>query len=93
MARCEICLKSGMYGNNVSHSKKRTRTRSLANIQKSKINDKGVLRQVNIWKFYYTTNIYNKSLISKTPQQFFFHPNPFLLNLITILNLVKSCFD
>ncbi|MBM04481.1 MAG: 50S ribosomal protein L28 [Chloroflexi bacterium] len=48
MARCEICLKSGMYGNNVSHSKKRTRTRSLANIQKSKINDKGVLRQVSI---------------------------------------------
>ncbi|MBN19549.1 MAG: 50S ribosomal protein L28 [Chloroflexi bacterium] len=48
MARCEICLKSGQYGNNVSHSKKRTRTRSLANIQRSKIYDKGAFRQVNI---------------------------------------------
>ena len=48
MARCEICLRSGQYGNNVSHSKKRTRTRSLANIQRSKIYDKDVLRQVNI---------------------------------------------
>ncbi len=37
----------------------------------------------SIKKIYYTTNIYNKSLISKTPQQFFFHPNPFLLNLIS----------
>ena len=25
----------------------------------------------------------NKSLISKTPQQFYFHPNPFLLSFIT----------
>jgi len=48
MARCEICLRSGMYGNNVSHSKKRTRTRALVNVQRSKIYEKDVLRQVNI---------------------------------------------
>ena len=36
-----------------------------------------------IKKIYFSTNFYNKSLISKTPQQFFFHPNPFLLSSIT----------
>ena len=34
-------------------------------------------------KIYFSTNYYNKSLISKTPQQFYFHPNPFLLSFIT----------
>ncbi len=36
-----------------------------------------------IKKIYFSTNIYNKSLISRTPQQFYFYPNPLLLNLIT----------
>ncbi len=36
-----------------------------------------------IKRIYFSTNFYNKSLISKTPQQFFFYPNPFLLRLIT----------
>ena len=36
-----------------------------------------------IKKIYFSTNIYNKSLISRTPQQFYFYPNPFLLSLIT----------
>ena len=43
--------------------------------------------QINLTKFikeiYFSTNYYNKSLISKTPQQFYFHPNPFLLSSIT----------
>ena len=34
-------------------------------------------------KVYFSTNYYNKSLASKTPRQFFFHPNPFLLSSIT----------
>ena len=34
-------------------------------------------------KIYFSTNYYNKSLLSKTPQQFYFHPNPFLLSSIT----------
>ncbi len=34
-------------------------------------------------KIYFSTNYYNKSLQSKTPQQFYFHPNPFLLSSIT----------
>ena len=36
-----------------------------------------------IKKIYFSTNYYNKSLISKIPQQFFFYPNPFLLSSIT----------
>ena len=36
-----------------------------------------------IKKIYFSTNYYNKSLVSKTPQQFYFHPNPFLLSSIT----------
>ena len=35
-----------------------------------------------IKKIYFSTNYYNKSLISKTPQQFFFHPNSYLLSLV-----------
>ena len=34
-------------------------------------------------KIYFSTDYYNKSLLSKTPQQFYFHPNPFLLSSIT----------
>ena len=36
-----------------------------------------------IKKVYFSTNYYNKSLLSKTPQQFYFHPSPFLLSSIT----------
>ena len=36
-----------------------------------------------IKKIYFSTNAYNRSLKSKTPQQFYFHPNPFLLSSIT----------
>ena len=43
--------------------------------------------QISLIKFlkrvYFGTSYYNKSLISKTPQQFYFHPNPFLLSTIT----------
>ncbi|MDB9752349.1 heparinase II/III family protein [Pelagibacteraceae bacterium] len=34
-------------------------------------------------KIYFSTSYYNESLKSRTPQQFYFHPNPFLLSLIT----------
>ena len=39
-----------------------------------------------IKKIYFSTSYYNKSLQSKTPQQFYFHPNPFLLSSITNYN-------
>ena len=34
-------------------------------------------------KLYFSSKNYNKSLISKTPQQVYFNPNPFLLSIIT----------
>jgi len=43
-----------------------------------------------IKKIYFSTNYYNRSLISKIPQQFYFHPNPFLLSTIT--NYTKYSF-
>ena len=50
--------------------------------------------QISLIKFikknYFLTSFYNKSLISKTPQQFYFHPNPFLLSTIT--NFTKYSF-
>jgi large subunit ribosomal protein L28 len=48
MARCEICLKSGQSGNNVSHSKRHTRTRWHANVQRATIYVKGVPKRVKI---------------------------------------------
>ncbi len=43
--------------------------------------------QISIIKFlkkiYFSTNLYIKSLQTKTPKQFYFNPNPFLLTSIT----------
>ena len=50
--------------------------------------------QISLIKYlktiYFSTKFYNQSLISKTPQQFYFHPNPMLLTLIT--NYKKNMF-
>ena len=48
MARCEVCNKSGQSGNNVSHSKRRTRTRWMANVQRATIRVDGQPRRVKI---------------------------------------------
>jgi len=48
MARCEICLKSGQSGNNVSHSKRRTRHRWMANVHKSTIHVDGSPQRIKI---------------------------------------------
>ena len=43
--------------------------------------------QITIIKFfkklYFSSKNYNKSLETKTPQQVYFNPNPFLLSIIT----------
>ena len=43
-------------------------------------------------KIYFSSNSYNNSLKSKTPQQAHYNPNPFLLSIITDYkkNLLKS---
>ena len=48
MAKCDICQKSGQSGNNVSHSKRHTRTRWLANVHKATIYVKGEPKRVKI---------------------------------------------
>ena len=48
MARCEICLKSGQSGNNVSHSKRHTRRRWAANVRKATISIDGAPKRINI---------------------------------------------
>lgn len=48
MARCEICGKGTAFGNNVSHSNKKTPRVWKANIQKKKVIINGVSVYVNI---------------------------------------------
>ena len=44
--RCEICFKSGMSGNNVSHSNRHTKTRFKANVHKQTLFQDG--RQIKV---------------------------------------------
>ncbi|MCH8108115.1 MAG: 50S ribosomal protein L28 [Chloroflexi bacterium] len=46
--RCEICLKSGMSGNNVSHSNRHTKTRFKANVHKQNLYQDGKHVRVKI---------------------------------------------
>ena len=46
MAKCELCGKAGHSGNNVSHSKRRTKTRFMPNIQHATLTINGSLRRV-----------------------------------------------
>ncbi len=46
--RCEICLKSGMSGNNVSHSNRHTKTRFMANVHKQTLVQDGKSIKVKI---------------------------------------------
>jgi large subunit ribosomal protein L28 len=48
MARCEICLKSGQSGHNVSHSKRHTKRRWSANVQRATIYVDGAPKRVKI---------------------------------------------
>ena len=48
MAKCELCGKIGHSGNNVSHSKRRTKTRFLPNIQRATLTTNGNLRRVSL---------------------------------------------
>ncbi len=48
MARCQICAKAGQSGNNVSHSKRHTRTRWLANVQRMTVMREGKPKKMYI---------------------------------------------
>ncbi len=46
--RCDICLKAGMTGNNVSHSNRHTKTRFIANVHKQTLVQDGKSIKVKI---------------------------------------------
>lgn len=48
MAKCEICEKATVFGNNVSHSIRRTKRTWKPNIRKVKINDNGTVRTAKV---------------------------------------------
>ncbi len=48
MAKCEMCYKVGHSGHNVSHSKRRTKTRFKVNMQKSTVTVDGRRRKMSL---------------------------------------------
>lgn len=48
MAKCEICEKGLKFGNNVSHSNRKTSRTYKPNVQSVKINDNGTIRTANV---------------------------------------------
>ena len=46
--RCEVCLKSGMTGSNVSHSNRHTKTRFGANVHKQTLLRNGKVERIKI---------------------------------------------
>ncbi|MDA0769985.1 MAG: 50S ribosomal protein L28 [SAR202 cluster bacterium Casp-Chloro-G4] len=48
MAVCQRCNKAGQSGNNVSHSKRHTRTRWVPNVQKMTIHENGVAKKQSL---------------------------------------------
>ncbi len=48
MAKCVMCDKVGHSGNNVSHSKRRTKTRFMLNIQRATLEIKGKRKRVAV---------------------------------------------
>lgn len=48
MAKCALCDKVGRSGHNVSHSKRRTKTRFKPNMQRSKMMVGGQMRRVTL---------------------------------------------
>ncbi len=46
--KCEVCGKIGMSGNNVSHSKRRTKTRFMPNVHKMTLSMNGESKKVKI---------------------------------------------
>ena len=46
--KCDVCGKGPMYGNNVSHSNKKTRTRWEPNLKKVKAKIGGNIKEIKI---------------------------------------------
>jgi len=48
MAKCEVCEKGLSFGNNVSHSNRKTSRTVKSNLQSVKINDNGTVKNVKV---------------------------------------------
>jgi large subunit ribosomal protein L28 len=48
MAKCDICSKDTVYGNNVSHSVRRTNRSWKPNVKKIRILENGTPKSVNV---------------------------------------------
>lgn len=48
MAKCDVCSKDTVYGNNVSHSVRRTNRAWKPNVKKIRILDNGTPKSVNV---------------------------------------------
>ena len=48
MAKCEICAKEVHFGNNVSHSNRKTSRTYKPNVQSVKVNDNGTVKSIKV---------------------------------------------
>ena len=48
MAKCEICSKEVCFGNNVSHSNRKTSRTYKPNVQSVKVNDNGTVKSIKV---------------------------------------------
>lgn len=48
MAKCEVCAKELAFGNNVSHSNRKTSRIYKPNVQSVKVNDNGNTKSMNV---------------------------------------------
>ena len=48
MAKCRVCGKTGMFGHNVSHSKRRTNMRQMPNVHRMRLMVDGRIQRVRL---------------------------------------------
>ena len=48
MAKCEICAKEVCFGNNVSHSNRKTSRTYKPNVQSVKVNENGTVKSIKV---------------------------------------------
>lgn len=48
MAKCRVCGKTGMFGHNVSHSKRRTNMRQMPNVHRMRLIVDGRMQRVHL---------------------------------------------
>ena len=70
MAKCEICAKEVCFGNNVSHSNRKTSRTYKPNVQSVKVNDNGTVKALiskNDFYALHSEEIVNDSFSGSLP--------------------------